>query len=249
VSGQLHAPVALPGERASGAHWIEGWVSPTASPDDVEKRKFLTPPSLEASVVQPVASRYADYAVPAPGLDSKEPNPEETQSEAVHREVPKEGAAAKSSGALRKRHGSRKPATGSRRKPKERPRGNCGSRKKLSAAGRKMTRRAGVARRKEHVVRKNQTRNNVARGAPRGRTFGRRRQPKPERKNWIRYRGLRQQLRSKKEFSQTLRETPRRKFVKRIVGSSAGLRKIRDWTLWRGRPPLKLELRLSQRWL
>jgi hypothetical protein len=27
VSGQLHAPTALPpGERASGTHWIGGWV-------------------------------------------------------------------------------------------------------------------------------------------------------------------------------------------------------------------------------
>jgi hypothetical protein len=39
-----------------------------ASPDDVEKRKFLTPPGLEfrPSVVQHVASRYTDYAIPAP---------------------------------------------------------------------------------------------------------------------------------------------------------------------------------------
>jgi flagellar biosynthesis chaperone FliJ len=45
-------------------------------------------------------------------LDSKEPNPEEIQSEAVHREGPREGAVAKSSGALRKRHEGRKLAEG-----------------------------------------------------------------------------------------------------------------------------------------
>jgi hypothetical protein len=29
VSGQLHAPDALPpGERATGTHWIGGWVGP-----------------------------------------------------------------------------------------------------------------------------------------------------------------------------------------------------------------------------
>jgi hypothetical protein len=42
VSGQLHAPAALP----PGTHWI-GWVDPTAGLDDVEKRVFLTLPGLE----------------------------------------------------------------------------------------------------------------------------------------------------------------------------------------------------------
>jgi hypothetical protein len=36
--------------------------------DDVEKRKFLTLPVLELQLLchQPVASRYTDYAIPAP---------------------------------------------------------------------------------------------------------------------------------------------------------------------------------------
>jgi hypothetical protein len=40
-------------------------VEPRAGLDDVEKRKFLTLPGLELdpSVVQPVASRYTDYAI------------------------------------------------------------------------------------------------------------------------------------------------------------------------------------------
>jgi hypothetical protein len=36
-----------PGERAPGTHWIGEWVDPIAGLDDVEKRKFLTPPGLE----------------------------------------------------------------------------------------------------------------------------------------------------------------------------------------------------------
>jgi hypothetical protein len=55
-----------PGERAPRR--IGGcWVGPRAGLDITEKRKFLTLPGLELpSAVQPVASRYTDYAIPAP---------------------------------------------------------------------------------------------------------------------------------------------------------------------------------------
>jgi hypothetical protein len=36
-----------PGERASGTHWIGGWVDRKAGLDDTEKGKFLTLPGLE----------------------------------------------------------------------------------------------------------------------------------------------------------------------------------------------------------
>jgi hypothetical protein len=42
-------------------------VGPRAGLDDVEKRKFLTQPRLE---LQPVASRYTDYAITAPNSDN-----------------------------------------------------------------------------------------------------------------------------------------------------------------------------------
>jgi hypothetical protein len=67
MSGQFHVPAAFtPGERARGTHWIGSWVGPRAGLD-VEKRKFLTLPGLEFRplVVQPVASRYTDYSIPA----------------------------------------------------------------------------------------------------------------------------------------------------------------------------------------
>jgi hypothetical protein len=42
VSGQLHAPAALPlGEIAPGTHWIGGWVGPRIGQDAVEKRKSV----------------------------------------------------------------------------------------------------------------------------------------------------------------------------------------------------------------
>jgi hypothetical protein len=42
-------------------------VDPRAGLDDVENRKFLTLPGLELdrSAVQPIASRYIDWAIPA----------------------------------------------------------------------------------------------------------------------------------------------------------------------------------------
>jgi hypothetical protein len=49
-------------ERAPGTHWIGGWVGSRSGLDDVEKRQFLTLPGLE---IQPVSSRYTDYAIAA----------------------------------------------------------------------------------------------------------------------------------------------------------------------------------------
>jgi hypothetical protein len=49
-------------------HCTGGLADPRAVLDDLEKRKFLPLPGLDVylSVVQPVASRYTDYATPAP---------------------------------------------------------------------------------------------------------------------------------------------------------------------------------------
>jgi hypothetical protein len=57
-----------PGERATSTHWIGGWVGPIASLDDAEKRNYTPYRDLNTnhSVVQPVASCYTDYAIPAP---------------------------------------------------------------------------------------------------------------------------------------------------------------------------------------
>jgi hypothetical protein len=64
----------------------------------------------------------------------------------------------------------------------------------LTVGGRKMNHRARVARHRENVVRKNQTRNQAIRGTLKRRKDGKRLWKCPECKNGIRDRGLRQQL-------------------------------------------------------
>jgi hypothetical protein len=56
----------IPEEIAPGVHWIGGWVEPRAGLYELEERKFFNPTGTRnsnLSVVQPVASRYTDYAV------------------------------------------------------------------------------------------------------------------------------------------------------------------------------------------
>jgi hypothetical protein len=58
-----------PRERTLSTHFIGGWVDPRGGLDDMEKWKLFTLPGLELPsllVVQPVASRYTDWAIPAP---------------------------------------------------------------------------------------------------------------------------------------------------------------------------------------
>jgi hypothetical protein len=45
VGGEWSAP--RPGRFTPGTHWIVGWVVPRAGLDNMEKRKFLTPPGLK----------------------------------------------------------------------------------------------------------------------------------------------------------------------------------------------------------
>jgi hypothetical protein len=70
VGGQLHAPAALPPGKRPGTHCIGDWVDPRAGLDGCEKclphRESIPGPS-----VQPVASRYTDYAIPAPRWNYK----------------------------------------------------------------------------------------------------------------------------------------------------------------------------------
>lgn len=72
-------------------------------------------------------------------LEKTEANSGEQESVAVHEAIHME-----TFGALKKRHGDRHLAVGRRRKPEKRTQDNGGFRKKLAAARRGTTRRAGV---------------------------------------------------------------------------------------------------------
>jgi hypothetical protein len=65
VSGQIHAPAALPPGKEP---WIGGWVSPRAVMDAVVKRKIPSPrreSNPRTPIFQPVAQRYTDWAIMA----------------------------------------------------------------------------------------------------------------------------------------------------------------------------------------
>jgi hypothetical protein len=76
------------------------------------------------------------------------------ESEVEHWEVPMEEAAVKSSGTMKKRHRGRQLVAGQLREPKELTPRECGSRKKLAAACRKVSLHAAVAWHKRKVFRK-----------------------------------------------------------------------------------------------
>jgi hypothetical protein len=117
----------------------------------------------------------------------------------------------------------------------------------VTAAGIKVTRHAGVARRKEIVIERNRIR---------------RRKPKNERSKGTRSRDVEEllhlrkkrktaksiggwsrrqqlQLESMVNLDMTFRKTMRLGITKQIAGSHVALQRIKKWTLWRGRPPSK----------
>jgi hypothetical protein len=67
VGGERSA--SRPCRFTSSTHFIGGWVDPRAVLDDMEKWKFFDPTGTQTPahlVIQPVASRYTDWAIPDP---------------------------------------------------------------------------------------------------------------------------------------------------------------------------------------
>jgi hypothetical protein len=84
-------------------------------------------------------------------------NPEGMECGSEHREVPKEDAVVKPVKGQKKRLKGRKLAAGRHGESKQLTQGDCGSRRKLAAACRKVSHRAAVAWRKRNVFRKIRT--------------------------------------------------------------------------------------------
>jgi len=59
VSGQQQAPAALNPRKRPGTHFTGGWVGPRAGLDG---QKISSPPGFDPQAVQPVVSRYTDWA-------------------------------------------------------------------------------------------------------------------------------------------------------------------------------------------
>jgi hypothetical protein len=89
--------------------------------------------------------------------------------------------------------------------------------------------------------RKKRTKDFVVRGAPKARTFEKRQRTQLKFNNGIKNRSLKLQLHlwSERAFNKTVRQNIGLEVAKQVVGSSAGLREVSDWTLWRGRYPSK----------
>ena len=63
LGGQRHPPAALPPLKRPGNHCIGSWVGPRVGLEGYGKSR--PPPGLDPRIVQPVASRNTDYAIPA----------------------------------------------------------------------------------------------------------------------------------------------------------------------------------------
>jgi hypothetical protein len=196
--------------------------------------------------------------------EQTEPSPEMMQSVGEHQEVTEEEAAVMPAGEPKNWN----LAAERRQKPKKRTRGYCGSQKIVTIAGRNVSRRAAVARRKRDIFAQERTmvmcgsleqliaasRGATLRGKMAGRetakrrTFGKKRQSKQQGVNGVkdlgggRPRCLRKQDLKKLQLESTgnlnATLTTRREIAKRIISSTA-TEIINIWTLWRGRPPPK----------
>jgi hypothetical protein len=179
-----------------------------------------------------------------------------TQSVEKHQEVPKKETTVMPVGRLRKRRRDRTLAAGHRQKAKGRSQSCCESTKRVTVAGKMTSRRAKVARLMRDIARRECTVDNVVSRNQRGRTCKMRPWIGLECNNGTRGRGLNQKLQgrsrikdpdAKLQLHLRIEQTSdgidvkifRLENEKRTTESFMVLRKMKKWTLWKGRPPPK----------
>jgi hypothetical protein len=175
----------------------------------------------------------------------------EIKSVVKHYEVSKEESSVEAIGALEDRCGDRHLVVGRLRQQKKRTQGDGGSRKKLAAVRSRLTCHAISALRREighkgptveKKRRKKRTKEYVVRGAPKGRTFEKRRRTQLKFNTGIRDRGLTQELRvgnKNKTLCRALGQTHELEVMNRAIEIPIKLREVSYWKLWRRRPPPK----------
>jgi hypothetical protein len=183
------------------------------------------------------------------------------ESEVKHREISKECATVETGKVPSKQHRDRHLTAGCREKPKERTWVNGGSRRKLAAACRRVSRCARVAWRKRNIITNNLIRDKVERGTWRVGMLrkklwthhGGRRGRKSIggkgllflRNEWTTAIGIRGWSSGQRPHlgGETLYTTIKKTLYEinsmKIVKQKAASPKIEDWALWRGRPPQK----------
>jgi hypothetical protein len=179
-----------------------------------------------------------------------------TQSVEKYQEVPKKESRDIPVGRLRKRRRDRNLAALHRQKAKGRSQSRCESTKRVTIAGKTTSRRAKVAWLMRDIARRECTGDNVASSNQRGHTCKKRPWIGSQCNSGIGGRGLKQKLQGRigiknpdaiLQMRLRIEQTSdginvkhfRLQNKKRTAESLMVLRKMKKWTLWKGRPPPK----------
>jgi hypothetical protein len=166
--------------------------------------------------------------------------PEETEAPVERQDLVKEEINAENIGSSDDRSGYQRLAVRRRRGAKKRSQDSVGSRQKLSAARKRVIRRAipGVSK---GNIRKGPGNDSIARRAPKGRRLVKIRRRGLECNNGIWNRGSKNQLhlRMRRTSSRNYRMPMQLEEENRIVSSTIKLQDVNDWTFWKVQPPPK----------
>jgi hypothetical protein len=163
-----------------------------------------------------------------------------TEAAVERLEILKEEINVDNIGSLVDRYEDRRLVLRRRRGAKKRIQDSVGFRQKLSAARKRVIRRAVTAVRKGNI-RKGPGRKSVGRVHPKSRTFGKKQWKNSECGNVRVDRDLKKRLglRMQRKSGGKSKKITRLEMVNIVVGSTTGVQGVNDWTFWKVRPPPK----------